>query len=79
MTRTCLSLEAWPLVIYTSRAATPRARASVRTNSSFAAPSTGGAATRTRRVPACSPATPLREARGTTRTVKRSAPSRSEH
>src|SRR6185295_812379 len=40
------------------------------TSSRFAAPSTGGAATRTRSVPSCRPATSLRDARGTTRTAK---------
>ena len=66
-TRTLLFFALWPLVISIACRGTFKARASMPINSSFAAPLTGGAATRTRKAPSYSPAKPLREARSTTR------------
>ena len=74
-TRTVFSFAACPPVIAIALRGTPNARAKRRTSSSLAAPSTGGAAIRTRNAPSCSPTSSLREARGTTLTLKISFPS----
>ncbi len=70
-----LVLEESPLRISTSLFATPKYFASTRTNSSFAAPSTGGAEILTLKFPSCSPTISDFEARGTTRTLNVIAPS----
>lgn len=62
----CFTLLACPLRIFTALRETLNVFAKIRINSSFAAPSTGGAPTRTRNAPLCSPATSLRDDRGTT-------------
>src|SRR5581483_4789644 len=53
---------------------TPRCRASTTSSSRFAAPPSGGAATRTRRASPWTPTIPLREAPGTTHTWSRVPP-----
>src|SRR5436305_5788221 len=76
-TRTTFVFDAWPLLISTSRAGTPNSFDRNFISASLAAPSTGGAATRTRSAPSCSPAASVFDARGTTRTEKLIAPSSS--
>jgi hypothetical protein len=64
-------LEA-PATRTTSRGGRPSASARRRATAAFAAPSAGGAVTRTRRTPpGVKPSSPLRAARGVTRTVMR--------
>lgn len=75
LTLTCLSLELRPEVICTALRETLNALASTRMSSSLAAPSTGGAAIRTRKAPLCSPTIPLCDARGTTCTLNVRTPS----
>lgn len=62
----CFNLPLCPLTIFTALRETLNVFAKILINSSFAAPSTGGAAIRTRKAPLCSPTTSLRDARGTT-------------
>src|SRR5512146_1104259 len=57
----------------TSRAARPRSSARSRTRAVLAAPSTAGAATRTRRTPSTTPSTRVAAARGDSRTANRTA------
>jgi len=54
----------------TARFGSPKASASSSINSAFAAPSTGGACSRTRRASPCRPARPALLDRGTTRTSR---------
>jgi hypothetical protein len=68
--RIILFLELLPETNSTAARATFSFFARNLTSSRFAAPSTGGAATRIRSAPSCKPAISLREARGTTRTEK---------
>jgi hypothetical protein len=75
VTRKTFDLEAGPETISTFDRFTFSTLAKNRINSSFAAPSTGGAATRTFTAPSSSPAICVREARGTTRTPNITAPS----
>jgi hypothetical protein len=72
---TVFVLEVAPEMIEMEPAETPKARARVRNSAELAAPSTGGAVSRTRNAPSCSPTISLREERGTTRTLKVSFPS----
>jgi hypothetical protein len=73
-----LFFEFAPEVISIELRGTRSIRANVLISSSFAAPSTGGAAMRMRKRPSCSPAISLREARDTTRTLNVIVPSFSE-
>jgi hypothetical protein len=70
LTRTTLFLDLCPEMISTCRRGMSKSFVKRFTNSSFASPSTGGAAMRIRSAPSTSPATPLRDARGCTRTGK---------
>lgn len=74
----CLDLELCPDTISTLLFETPRALAKSFISSALAAPSTGGAAILTFKAPSISPVISDRDARGTTRTVKVTAPSFSE-
>src|SRR3989441_6760714 len=73
-TRTRLSRLLFPPTTCTVAGATRSARATRATTAALAAPSTGGAVTRTRRTPSCQPRISSREARGCTRRRSR-APS----
>jgi|GEM_PF-3442116 len=75
---TCFNLLFCPLTIITALLDTLNAFANTTVNFLFAAPSTGGAETRTRNAPLCSPATSFREDRGTTYTLNTNRPSRME-
>src|SRR5438552_16568573 len=75
---TVFVLEPLPEIISTAPDETPKARANNRTSAKLAAPSTGGAASRTHNAPSCSPTISVREERGTTRTLNVSFPSFSE-
>ena len=66
LTVTRLVLEVCPALISTALRETPSAFARTAMSSRLAAPSTGAAASRTRKPPLCSPAISLRDARGTT-------------
>src|SRR5207244_1159886 len=66
-TRTRLSRLLLPPTTCTVAGATRSARATRATTAALAAPSTGGAVTRTRRTPSCQPRISSREARGCTR------------
>ncbi len=68
---TCFARPRTPLTILTLRFETLNVFARIAINSSFAAPSTGRAATRTRNESLCIPAISLRDDPGTTRTLKR--------
>ena len=76
-TSTTLLRPVAPATIRTARLATPNDCASRSTSASLAAPSTGGAESRTFSASPCTPHTSFREARGWTRTVKRTPVSRS--
>ena len=77
LTSTTLLREASPLTIRMSRRGIFSASASTSITSSFAAPSTGGACTQIFSDVPCRPTIPSRLDRGCTRTVNRTAPSRS--
>ncbi len=74
VTSTTLSREVCPDTSATARDRRPNDSARKATRASFAAPSTGGAARRTLRAPSVTPVTAVAEARGTTRTEKRTTP-----
>jgi len=75
---TCFKRLFCPLTMLTALRETLKAFASTWVNSLLAAPSTGGDETRTRSEPLCSPATSLRDERGTTCTLNTRRPSRIE-
>ena len=68
---TILRRDRSPTVIETARFGTPNASARTSISSAFAAPSTGGALSRTSNASSRTPASPARAARGTTRTAIR--------
>src|SRR5215208_4418899 len=70
----CFVFEVCPERISTSDFETPKVFDKTLINSAFAAPSTGGEAILIFSAPSCAPTISLFEARGTTRTLKISAP-----
>jgi hypothetical protein len=72
-TSTTFDRDVAPPTIVTARFATLSAFASTSTTASFAAPSTGGAFTRTLSASPCTPSMPARLERGCTRTANRTA------
>jgi hypothetical protein len=72
-TATVFVLDACPPIIVTRPFLIPRKSATILTHSSFAFPSTGGAAILSLSAPSWKPANSEREALGTTRIVKRTA------
>lgn len=76
--RNCLVLDVWPERISMLLFDTPKCVDRSFINSAFAAPSMGGEVSLTLTAPSISPPISLRDALGTTRTVKHAAPSFSE-